>query len=499
MGRHSFIQMAKLHDVSGRIDYIENDNKQEHLYATYATEPDRGFWYELAACSREEFRKSGTTGKCIEARELVIALPENFIRYDHDRLLKLMTDAFSKKYGVECSAALHHNKRKTNLHIHLVFAERRKLEHPSVKTASRNMFYDEHGKHVRTKKEILDGNGKIRKGCRIIKNGDIYERQTFTIKDARFKQEAFLDEIKKFYTDRINSLTIDEKDKQDIFDKNGPYLATKKIGKNNPKTKQIRADNEIRMEWNQCVDRALAGGVSMDAVLQIKKKLIIDMVQKSVIKTGKKPESLEKIVRNASGVLEQLIARVNQTAQAEKEKPGQQMEERKDKDNVKHPDIKKGIPPQPELPARVSKLPRLQGVYRRLQSQNGAISAKGQERDRLKAELAECRGIFHTGRRKELEAQIQEVESQISHMKKVCTVLARENGFNNVEALEKEYQESEKEYGAYKLALAKWEKAYGQKAVDMMSIKEQLKNNQQKINSKKHLVRQKEKSTRNVR
>ena len=161
--------MAKLHDLLGRITYISSYAKQEYLYEVYATEPDRAFWRELAKCNQEEFEKSGTNGKCIEARELMIALPESFINYDQDYLLKKMVDKFKEKYGVECFAALHHNKRKTNLHIHMIFAERKRLEQPTEKIATRNMFYDEYGRHVRTKKEILDGDGNIRKGCKIIK------------------------------------------------------------------------------------------------------------------------------------------------------------------------------------------------------------------------------------------------------------------------------------------------------------------------------------------
>ena len=79
MPRHSFIQMTKLHNVMGRIDYITSTVKQENLYAVYATQPLRSFWKDLAKCNREEFAKSGTTGKCIEARELIIALPEVYI------------------------------------------------------------------------------------------------------------------------------------------------------------------------------------------------------------------------------------------------------------------------------------------------------------------------------------------------------------------------------------------------------------------------------------
>ena len=38
IGRHSFIGQNKLSDVAGRIDYISNPKRQEHLYATYQTE-----------------------------------------------------------------------------------------------------------------------------------------------------------------------------------------------------------------------------------------------------------------------------------------------------------------------------------------------------------------------------------------------------------------------------------------------------------------------------
>lgn len=97
------------------------------------------------------------------------------------------------------------------------------------------MFYDEHGKHVRTKKEILDENGGTRKGCKIVKKGEVYERNLFTAKNKLFKQEDFVDEVKHVYTDLINFLVKDDKEKLHVSDSNGLYLATKKIGKNNPK------------------------------------------------------------------------------------------------------------------------------------------------------------------------------------------------------------------------------------------------------------------------
>ena len=72
MPRNSFIQMTKLHNVRGRIYYISSPKKQENLYAVYET-TDRNFWTDLAKYNQAEFKKSGTEGKCIEARELIIA------------------------------------------------------------------------------------------------------------------------------------------------------------------------------------------------------------------------------------------------------------------------------------------------------------------------------------------------------------------------------------------------------------------------------------------
>lgn len=151
--------MTKLSNVRGRITYISSHAKQEHLYAVYET-TDRNYWTELARCSQQEFNKSGVEGKCIEGREIIIALPESLYEQGMpDILLRSFTDKFKEKYRVECVAALHHNKRMTNFHIHLIFSERQLLEEPVIKTATRNIFYDERGNHVRTKKEILDEAG----------------------------------------------------------------------------------------------------------------------------------------------------------------------------------------------------------------------------------------------------------------------------------------------------------------------------------------------------
>ena len=216
MPRHSFIQISKLTNLKGRISYISSHARQENLYAVYQT-TERKFWSDLAKCNQEEFKKSGTDGTCIEARELIIALPESFVEYEPSMLLKSFVEHFKQLYGVEAIGALHHNKRKTNYHIHLIFWERKLLEEPIEKVATRNMFYNEMGKHVRTKKEILDQDGQLKNGCKIISKGDVYERQIFTTKNAEFKSEMFLEEVKESFTNLINLYVKDDHQEERFF------------------------------------------------------------------------------------------------------------------------------------------------------------------------------------------------------------------------------------------------------------------------------------------
>ncbi|MDO4943011.1 MAG: hypothetical protein Q4E73_09300 [Lachnospiraceae bacterium] len=113
--RHSFIRQSKLSDVKGRIDYISNPKRQEHLYAIYQTEDATAeFWRNLAKENQQDFRASGTEGNCIEAKELIIVLPENFTKYRADNVVGLFTKIFHERYGVKCSVAFHHNKAMTN-------------------------------------------------------------------------------------------------------------------------------------------------------------------------------------------------------------------------------------------------------------------------------------------------------------------------------------------------------------------------------------------------
>lgn len=471
IGRNSFIQMTKLSNVKGRITYISSHAKQENLYAVYET-TERKFWRELAKCNQEEFVKSGTEGKCIEARELIIALPESFTEYQPDRLLQLFTNHFKQNYGTECIAALHHNKRKTNYHIHLIFAERKLLDEPIIKIASRNMFYDENGKHVRTKKEILGEDGEIREGCSIVKKGEVYEKKLFTAKDERFKCNSFLDEVKHSYTDLINIYVQDEKQKLQVFERSSVYLATKKIGKNNSKAQEIEADNQKRWEWNRAVDMALISGVSEPKIMEVKRKEITEPIRESIARRGNRPRLFSRVVTVAVEALEFLIASVlfknprevpKQTEQTETEHPEHVAEN--STAAVKTTKEEKAELEQPKMTRLASKYPKLFKVNKELEDQNGAIQQKQKQLFAKKKELSEVTGWFKGRKKKELQKEIDELKSQIRDMKDYLPRIVQKIGYRSVQDFLKDFKASQTEYSEYRTAIAKWKKETGKEPV----------------------------------
>lgn len=492
--------MSKLTNLKGRIDYISSHARQENLYAVYKT-TEAKFWNELAKCNQEEFVKSGTAGKCIEARELIIALPESFVSYDSDALLKLFTERFKQKYGTECISALHHNKRKTNYHIHLIFSERKLLEEPIVKIATRNMFYDENGKHVRTKKEILGEEGQVRKNCKIISKGEVFEQKLFTTKDSRFKSEGFLDEVKRSYTDLINIFVKNDKEKLKVFEKNGVYLSMKKVGKNNPKAEQIEEDNQMRKNWNQTVDRALVSGVTETQISEVKRKEISKKAKDSIDEQGKQPDMFLKLIVMAILAIEILITQILRLAYQNTKRdesvldvvsestvslePKQAVVQGKFVKNVADSVVeieqKEILSEAPVKSILAAKYPRLNDIYQKLENQNIAIYQREQELSKLKEELDNtAKGIFKGKQRKVLQGQIEQLKSQIDNMKYYLSNIIKEYGYKNVKEFIDEYTVAKSEYSDYNKAVYDW-KIRTDNKMESDSIKAKLEYYNQKV------------------
>ena len=312
-------------------------------------------------------------------------------------------------------------------------------------------------------KEILDDSGNVRKGCKIIKKGEVYERTLFTAKNKLFKQEHYLDEAKRFYTDLINLLIEDDKDKLHVFDKNGLYLATKKISKNNPKAEQIKEDNEVRMQWNHEVDRALVSQVPEDEIRQIKKEFITDRIRNSIKAWGNCPELLANIIRRATTRLALLIHDVLKAERELKNKLFYEALEKeygskaviKTDDTVEvvttpvkeviteyEPSIatitasipeaevteppKPQIPPRPVMPPEAAAFPKLQKIKVTLDNQNRLIFEAERERTKLEIELSDLKGLARLTKKKELENRIATKNEEIRTLKAGLSGIVRQ-------------------------------------------------------------------------
>ena len=414
--------MSKLSNVKGRINYITSHARQENLYATYQT-ADSAFWSALAKEAQNEFKRSNVEGKCIEARELIIALPEEYTKLNPQQVLESFTDEFRKRYNVECVSALHHNKRKTNYHIHLIFSERRLLEQPDIKTASRNLFYNEHGKRVRTKKEILDESGKLRKGCTIIKKGEVYEQHLFTVKDKQFKGEPFLQEVKTFYTDLINKDVSNPEHKLKVFDSESVYLPTKKIGKNNPRAAEIEADNAARQEWNRTADLALVSGIEEVKILAVKKEEIQERTSESIKQNGWLPKLFRSIVSKAKELLRDMM------------------------------------PPKPVLSVDMDEYRVMQKLMIKVQDEAAAIRRQQDvELPKLKAQLAEIKGLFKIKERRVLEQKIQQTEKTIAAKLDAIPTILQDDGYPDAEVFIAAFKKATEIVEQYRRDLSDWER-----------------------------------------
>ena len=329
------------------------------------------------------------------------------------------------------------------------------------------MFYDEKGKHRRTKKEILDETGNIRKKCKVIRKGEVYERNLFTKKNELFKADGFLDEVKRLYTDLINVCAINEEDKLHVFDRNGMYLATKKNGKNNLKAAEIEADNMERVRWNRTVDRALISGVAEEDILGVKREKISEEVKRSIELYGNNPSFLAEIIRLAIKALELLISKVLLAAAkvvekivdvvhekvVEKEVPV--LKEKLEQAVVVQEEIQ--LPTKPKEPLLLSKYPMIMKLDMELKRKNEEIFTVEQERGKLEVELSECTGIFKQKQRKELQERITLLDKKVDKMKAELSQVLRDAGYANAAEFFTELFAVRDEKQRYEEAYKKWQ------------------------------------------
>ena len=273
----------------------------------------------------------------------------------------------------------------------------------------------------------VNEDGQIRNGCTVIKKGEIYESHLFTIKDERFKSEPFLREVKEVYTKLINHHISDPEQQLKVFDKNSVYLPTKKIGKNNPKAEEIKADNIARQEWNRTADMALLSGISETKILEVKQTEIHEKVSQSIRTSGWLPNLFRSIVGKAKDFLQAIIR-------------------------------EQSMPPKPTLDIDISEFRHMRNLMIKVQDKAKEIKhLQDKTVPKLKQQLADTKGIFKGRERKALTEQIQKTEKEIAEKLDKLPDMLIADGYPDVQAFMATFRKMENVVEQYNRDLAKWE------------------------------------------
>jgi len=180
----AFARMIKLSNIQGRADYITDEKRQENILAV----SESVNWKPYQSYEREN-PKSNVRNN--EGREIIIALPNEWVK-DVDLSVKAQTIAsVAIEKNTDMQWAVHWNKEHTNLHMHVVFSERKKTD--GLKRYDRDVYLTEDGKVAQRKADrVRDKNGNIKPP--IYQKGDF--KGGFSAKDTRYKSKAWLHEMK---------------------------------------------------------------------------------------------------------------------------------------------------------------------------------------------------------------------------------------------------------------------------------------------------------------
>ena len=256
-----------------------------------------------------------------------------------------------------------------------------------------------------------------------------------------------------------------------MFDKNGLYLATKKIGKNNPKAEQIKQKwitERIRLSINvfgKCPEK-LAGIITtataklalliskvLTAARELKNKLFHEALEKeygskAVVKAENTVDVViapaKKAITEPEPPVNTITATVPETEVVEQPKPQ--------------------IPPRPVMPPEAAAFPRLQKVKVTLDKQNHLIFEAERERTKLEIELSDLKGLAKLTKKKELESKIATKTEEIRILKAGLSGIVRQHGFTTVQNFYTSFYTAQRVTEAYQKECAKWEEAYEEKA-----------------------------------
>ncbi|WP_062472417.1 hypothetical protein [Jeotgalibaca dankookensis] len=240
-----YSRVTKINNVAGRSDYISNPTRQEFIKLTGKS---RDFdWKEYA-----DFEKANQKSqeKNNEARELVIALPNDMSETFSDEILEGFSHDLAKELlgeNRDYEFALHFNHSQTNFHMHLLFSERERATTRTPKVYKRDMWFDKTTNRL-AKAQAENAELRYKKGDVMTdKEGNTrYEDAPFTKKDKIFTERSWI----KVHQAAIQNVLAEYNYVLDVFDSKHE-IAQKKLYKGASEDYL-----EYAQHWNQTARRA---------------------------------------------------------------------------------------------------------------------------------------------------------------------------------------------------------------------------------------------------
>ena len=178
---------------------------------------------------------------------------------------------------------------------------------------------------------------------------------------------------------------------------------------------------------------ALLSGIEETKILEIKKEEIHQKASQSIKEKGWLPTLFRSIIGRAKELLQSLIR-------------------------------EKDMPPKPTLDMDMAEFRRMKNLM--IKAQEGAREIRRLQDDvlpKLKAQLADTKGLFKGKERKALFEQIQQTEKEIAAKLDMLPDILKEDGYPDVQAFMRTFREMESVVEQYSRDLAEWERQTSRK------------------------------------
>lgn len=293
-----YCQNSKIKDAVGRSEYISGLTEKQEEVIIHKYECTLGWDYYNKYEHEQSLRNRETTNRNA-AREYIIKLDNSLASKikgqtteEQKKVLTTLCDEVVEKLigeNHDYEYAVHWNKERTNLHVHILFSEREKVNEPQVKKYKKDIWVDEATNRL-AKANAEGAVLKHRKG-EVVFDADgnpKYDDSVLGKKDLKFKSKSYLKEEQKILQAIFGKYGLE----YEVHDNRSPYLVQKKYNphfSDEVKNNIINYNNVVK-DYNAQVRSHL----QIDAYQKENYIVIKNDIQCAISEANKEDETLSK-------------------------------------------------------------------------------------------------------------------------------------------------------------------------------------------------------------